>query len=57
MPKSKTQDLLKLLWRQTSSDYVTVIAWSPDGTWLFASSAAGGIVRYEVKTGETTVLG
>lgn len=56
MPKTKTQDLFKLLWHQTLSDYVTAIAWSPDGTWLFASSAAGDIVRYEIKTGETTVL-
>ncbi|NET38594.1 MAG: WD40 repeat domain-containing protein [Cyanothece sp. SIO1E1] len=56
MPRAKTQALFKLLWHQTLSDYVTAIAWSPDGTWLVASSAAGDVVRYEAKTGETTVL-
>ena len=56
MPKSKTQDLLKLLWQTTLADYVTAIAWSPNGACLAASSAAGEVVRYEAKTGETTVL-
>ena len=32
------------------------ITWSPDGTWLVASSAAGEVVQYAVATGETTVL-
>ena len=52
----KPQTLFKLLLRKTLSDYVTAIAWSLDGTWLVASSAAGDIVQYEVKTGKTTVL-
>ncbi|MEO1144889.1 MAG: hypothetical protein AAFY26_04710 [Cyanobacteria bacterium J06638_22] len=56
MPRAKTQDLLKLLWHTTLSDYVTAIAWSPDGAWLVAGSAAGEVVRYGAKTGETTVL-
>ena len=56
MPRTKTQDRFKLRWQQTLSDYVTAIAWSTDGTWLVASSAAGEIVRYEANTGETTVL-
>ena len=50
------QPLFKLLWKKTLSDYVTAIAWSLDGSWLIASSAAGDIVQYEVKTGKTTVL-
>jgi len=56
MPKSKTQDLLKLLWHTALADYVTAIAWSSDGAWLAASSGAGEVVRYDAKTGETTVL-
>ncbi|MCG8365336.1 MAG: hypothetical protein MJA27_18655 [Pseudanabaenales cyanobacterium] len=33
--------------QQTLSDYVTAIAWSPDGQWLAAASAAGDIVAYQ----------
>ena len=54
MPKPQT--LFKLLLHKTLSDYVTAITWSLDGTWLVASSAAGDIVQYEVRTGKTTVL-
>ncbi|MEO0355326.1 MAG: hypothetical protein AAF268_10920 [Cyanobacteria bacterium P01_A01_bin.3] len=56
MPKSKTKQQFKRLWQTTLSDYVTAIAWSPDGAWLFASSAAGEVVRYNKNTGEMTVL-
>ena len=56
MPRTKTQNLFKLLWRKTLTDYVTAIAWSPNGAWLAASSAAGDVVRYEAKTGELRVL-
>jgi WD40 repeat protein len=56
MPKTRTQDLLKLLWYTTLADYVTAIAWSPDGAWLAASSAAGEVMRYDAKTSEATVL-
>ncbi len=56
MPKTKPQNLLHPAWQTSLSDYITAIAWSPDGAWLAASSAAGEVVRYEAKTGETTVL-
>ena len=56
MPRTKTQNLFKLQWRKTLSDYVTAIAWSPDGAWLVASSGAGEVVKYEAETGEITVL-
>ncbi|MGK7907018.1 MAG: WD40 repeat domain-containing protein [Synechococcus sp.] len=56
MPKSNRQKLFKRLWQTTLSDYVTAIAWSPDGAWLFASSAAGEVVRHNKKTGEMTAL-
>ena len=56
MPKSKTQQQFKRRWHTTLSDYVTAIAWSPDGAWLFASSAAGEVVRYDRNSGEMTVL-
>ena len=56
MPRTKTQNLFKLLWRKTLTDYVTAIAWSPGGAWLAASSGAGEVVKYDAKTGEITLL-
>ncbi len=57
MPKkNKTKNLFKLLWRNTLSDYVTAIAWSVDGSFLVASSAAGEVVQYDVATEKVTVL-
>ncbi|MEM8638695.1 MAG: WD40 repeat domain-containing protein [Cyanobacteria bacterium P01_G01_bin.54] len=56
MPKATTKNRFKRLWHKTLADYVTAIAWSQDGTWLIASSAAGDVVQYGVKTGEMTVL-
>jgi WD40 repeat protein len=38
------------------SDYGTAIAWTPDGTRLAASSAAGEVVLYDAKTGTPSVL-
>ncbi|NET34488.1 MAG: hypothetical protein F6K19_21095 [Cyanothece sp. SIO1E1] len=34
--------------RETLSDYITAIAWSPDGEWLAAASTAGDVVVYPV---------
>ncbi|MEO1134514.1 MAG: hypothetical protein AAFX40_17660 [Cyanobacteria bacterium J06639_1] len=56
MPKSNRQKQFKHLWHTTLSDYVTAIAWSPDGAWLFASSAAGEVMRHDKNTGEMTAL-
>jgi WD40 repeat protein len=56
MPRTKTQDLLKLLWHTTLSDYVTAIAWTPDGSRLAACSACGEVVVYDAKTGTPIVV-
>ncbi|MEO0491362.1 MAG: WD40 repeat domain-containing protein, partial [Cyanobacteria bacterium J06659_2] len=47
MPKTKTQDLFKLLWHQTLSDYVTAIAWSPDGTYLASGNNDRSVLVWE----------
>ncbi|MEM6502670.1 MAG: hypothetical protein AAF685_12620 [Cyanobacteria bacterium P01_C01_bin.89] len=56
MPKTQPKSSFGLLRRTTLSDYVTAIAWSLDGTYVVAASAAGEVVQYSVKTGESTVL-
>lgn len=56
MPRTKTQNQFALQWSKTLSDYVTAIAWSPDGAWLIASSGAGEVVKYDAKTGDIIVL-
>jgi WD40 repeat protein len=45
--KSKKQNEFTPHWQGTLSDYVTAIAWSPDGKTLAASSAAGEVVLYQ----------
>jgi len=40
MPRARTQDLLHLSWQGMLSDYVTVLAWTPDDNRLAAGSAA-----------------
>jgi WD40 repeat protein len=45
--KTKKQAEFDLHWQATLSDYVTAIAWSPDGKTLAASSAAGEVVLYQ----------
>ncbi|NJO43131.1 MAG: hypothetical protein HC769_35220 [Cyanobacteria bacterium CRU_2_1] len=44
MVKIGSQQEFKLSWQGDLSDYVTAIAWSPDGKILAASSAAGEVV-------------
>ena len=43
-------------WQGTLSDYVTAIAWSPNGQILAASSAAGEVTTLIVGTSQTTLL-
>ena len=54
--KKHKQNLFKLLWDTRLSDYVTAIAWTPDGTHLVASSAAGEVILYTPATGDSTCL-
>lgn len=56
MPRARTQDLLHLSWQGMLSDYVTVLAWTPDDNRLAAGSAAGEVVLYNANTGTPTVL-
>ena len=54
--RSKTRSELKLLWQTGMKDYVTAIAWCPTGNRLAASSAAGEVAVYSLKTGEANFL-
>ncbi|MEM9266844.1 MAG: WD40 repeat domain-containing protein [Cyanobacteria bacterium P01_F01_bin.13] len=54
--KKLKQNVLQQLWNTRLSDYVTAIAWSPNGTQLAASSGAGEVVLYTPATGESTCL-
>lgn len=54
--KKKKQTVLQQLWNTRLSDYITAIAWSPDGTQLAASSGAGEIALYTPTTDESTCL-
>jgi WD40 repeat protein len=38
-------------WAASLDDYAIDLAWSPDGAWLAAASAAGGITLYDAVTG------
>lgn len=54
--KAKMRSLLELRWQGVLSDYVTAIAWSPDGKILAACSAAGEVIVYAAKTFDSIVL-
>ena len=56
MPATKVQALLQNSWRKLMSDYVTAIAWAPNGAFLAACSACGEVVLYDAKTGMETEL-
>jgi WD40 repeat protein len=44
-------DLIEPRWRVMGSDYVTALAWSPDGLTVAAASASGPILLLEGETG------
>ncbi|TVP61905.1 MAG: hypothetical protein EA342_19995 [Leptolyngbya sp. LCM1.Bin17] len=52
MPKP----LLTPTWQTLLADYVTALAWSPDGARLAACSAAGEVVVFDAKTGASVAL-
>jgi WD40 repeat protein len=54
--KAKKQDEFAPHRQGTLSDYVTAIAWSPDGKVLAASSAAGEVALYQAGTFQETPL-
>ncbi len=54
--KTKKQGEFAAHWQGTLSDYVTAIAWSPDGKTLAASSAAGEVIFYQAGTFQETPL-
>ena len=51
-----THPLLKFHWQTTLPEYVTAIAWSPDGQTLGVGTAAGDVVLYAIASGSATVL-
>lgn len=48
--KTSGKNLFNPQWQGTLSDYVTAVAWSPDGQTLAASSAAGEVVLWSQTT-------
>ena len=54
--KTKARTELALLWQAALHEYVTAVAWCPTGARLAASSAAGEVALYTLKSGEVTFL-
>jgi len=54
--KTKAQLEFQQTWRGSLSDYVTAIAWSPDGRSLAACSAAGEVVLISLPSFQSTLL-
>ncbi len=46
-PSTLNSQEFKLLWSQTLSDYITSVAWCPQGTILAVTSAAGEVVYWQ----------
>ena len=49
------KEIVDLKWQGTLSDYVTAVAWSPDGKTLAASSSAGEVVLWQGAEAVTTL--
>ncbi len=54
--KKHKQPVLQQLWNTRLSDYVTAMAWTPDGTQLAASSGAGEVLLYTPATDKSICL-
>lgn len=54
--KTKAQLEFQQTWRGSLSDYVTAIAWSTDGRFLAACSAAGEVVLISLPGFQSTLL-
>lgn len=54
--KTKSKPALTLRWQSQLKEYVTAIAWCPDGTRLAASSAAGEVALYPLSGDQPLLL-
>ena len=54
--KTKSKTALTLQWQTHLQEYVTAVAWCPEGTRLAASSAAGEVVLYTLSSSDQPLL-